>query len=168
MVPVLVDAHDYQRRAYGPGPRSREPNPIHATPGRGPYVLGSLAGVLPGHLQARRLSPSRGFLRRSLIVASPSPHRHAKARSVCPQPKGSRRSSGRCMSVGARIRGATSPGPIAPTDRDSGGRRRWALWLSAPRAASLMPSTIQQLSGSPTRNSGTTYFLRKAGLSGPT
>ena len=36
------------------------------------------------------------------------------------------------MSVGARIRGATSPGPLAPTDRDSRGRRRWALWLSAP------------------------------------
>jgi len=121
-----------------------------ALPGRDPYVLSSTETNDP----SGRLRPATTRGKRQ---AQAYPTNTDGSLTLCRV--GGKKSAG---AGGGRRSGR---GPRNARDR---GRRSGALTLSAHRAAGLITSTIQQFCASPTRNSGTTNFLRKAGLSGPT
>jgi hypothetical protein len=164
-VRVLVDARDNRGERTGRDPRGSRaaartfsPGPNDA-PGRADGRTRAVSAVL-GPLRA--LSLWRVFRN----IATPKPGAPGSSTAGRESREGARAISVRGPGKGSGR--ATSPGLGAPTGGDGGGRPPRALTLSAPRAAGLMPSTIQQLSPCPIRNSGTTYFLRKAGLSGPT
>jgi hypothetical protein len=175
-VPVLEDAHSRtdDRARPGPGPKGertgRGPSPSAKEKGRDPYVLSANKQTnRPGG----RDTPCRG----GIPGGRPERPRCVRKARRKKDPRlvawdGTRGEAGRARAC-SFVR-ATSSRPVSPAclchrpDTQARGRRPCALTLSAPRAAGLTSSTIQQLSASPTRNSGMTYFLRKAGLSGPT
>jgi hypothetical protein len=151
------------------------------TQGRGPYVLSTrLCMTLDGQDRTGHPGPdgTHSALFHPRPPATPSSLWRLVRKIATPKPaptaRGRRKGRGRAGKTlgssgrGEESRGATSPCLLSPAGPVGRGCRSRALTLSAPRAAGLMASTIQQFSPSPIRNNGTTYFLRKAGLSGPT